>query len=519
MFLYVPNSYYLYEKKEVYSLRELLDTPTQRRLKILEHLNEKADWISSNELAQENNASLRTINNDVSYLKDNWYPYLLIETSKKNGVRLRTQPSSHVEIVYRYVLKNSEAFRLLESMFFDTTLSIEKWGEKLFISESSLYRITNGMSESLSKYGLILEKKPCRIIGTNEFFVRFFYTSFFREAYNATEWPFPVNKKDSVLFIRQLAKNFDFELDDNQLIHMNYIFNVSLIRQSQGFYVKNDSQNLQLKGIYDSLVKQKIELEKIAVQYKMHVDEKMLNDLIYSIFLHQSNWASKEEQILVTKEINQFIKTLRDFFDITLSNDISHKIEGTMKQLYLYHRIYPFRNHIIYDSYFYNGTAIKKEYPVLNKVIEYSLKNMEKKTNFPWESTYHNVILYWLMIKWSDLPSILKDKKERAQIFVLSDIGRDHSEFLAKMILSNFESKADVDYYKGSIVLLDDEKPADLDKYDILVTNFNSELLPENKLVVIDDIPSSGDWGILRKAINNLNQIDPRSLEDLNLME
>lgn len=496
-------------------MRELLDTPTQRRLKILEHLNEVSDWISSNELAQENNASLRTINNDVSYLKDNWYPHLLIETSKKNGVRLRTQPSSHVEIVYRYVLKNSEAFRLLESMFFDTSLSIEKWGEKLFISESSLYRITSAMSESLAKYGLILEKKPCRVVGTNEFFVRCFYTSFFREAYNATEWPFPVNKKDSVMFIRKLAENFDFELDDNQLIHMNYIFNVSMIRQSQGFHMSHTIKDELLQPIYNKLTQNKKDLEKIAFQYKMTVDDNMLNDLIFTIFAHQSNWQDAEEQLLVTKEINQFIKNLRDFFDITLSNDISNKIEGTMKQLYLYHRIYPFRNHIIYDSYFYNGNAIKKDYPILNTVVEHSLTQMQKATAFPWEDTYHNVILYWLMIKWSDLPAILKEKKEKAKLFVLSDIGKDHSEFLAKMIRNNFGSKATIDYFKGSIVLLDEEKPDNLNDYDILVTNFNSELLPTEKLVVIDDIPSSGDWGILRKAINSINRIDPKSLDTL----
>lgn len=496
-------------------MRELLDTPTQRRLKILEHLNEVSDWISSNELAQENNASLRTINNDVSYLKENWYPHLLIETSKKNGVRLRTQPSSHVEIVYRYVLKNSEAFRLLESMFFNTSLSIEKWGEKLYISESSLYRITSAMSDSLAKYGLVLEKKPCRIVSNDEFFVRCFYTSFFREAYNATEWPFPANKKDSVKFIRLLAENFHFELDDNQLIHMNYIFNVSMIRQSQGFYVKSDLANEQLNDVYNKLLEKKAELEKVAFQYHLQVDDDMLNDLIYTIFLHQSNWESQDEKLLVTKEINRFIKTLRDFYDITLSNEISNKIEGTMTHLYLYHRIYPYRNHLIYDSYFYNGTAIKNDYPILNQVVEHALIEMEKKTDFPWESTYHNVVLYWLMIKWSDLPAILKEKKEKAKLLVLSDLGKDHSEFLAKMIRSNFESKAVIDFYKGSIVLLDEEKPETFDTFDILITNFNSDLLPNDKLVVIDDIPSSGDWGALRKAINGINKMDPKSLDNL----
>ncbi|MBO0477736.1 helix-turn-helix domain-containing protein [Vagococcus sp. DIV0080] len=497
-------------------MRELLDTPTQRRLKILEHLNEMSDWISSNELAQENNASLRTINNDVSYLKENWYPYLLIETSKKNGVRLRTQPSSHVEFVYRYVLKQSESFRLLEAMFFDTSLSIEKWGEKLFISESSLYRITSAMADSLKKYGLTLEKKPCRIIGTNEHFVRYFYTSYFREAYNATEWPFPVNKKDSVLLIRELAKIFDFELNDNQLIQMNYILNVSLIRQSQGFYINSTIKNNHLDDIFNKLSLYQAEFESLAYQYKLPVDEKMLQDLISAIFLHQSNWESTEEELLVTKEINQFIKTIRDSFDLTLSDDIYHKIEGTMKQLYLYHRVYPFRNHIIYDSYFYNGTAIKKDYPILNMVVEHSLNQMEKHTNFPWENVYHNIILYWLMVTWSDLPELLKEKKEKAKLFVLSDLGRDHSEFLVKMIRSNFGSKVEINSFQGSIILLDEDKPKDLDSYDILVTNFNTDDLPKEKLVVIDDIPSGSDWGILRRAINNINKINPNMLDVLN---
>lgn len=85
------------------------------------------------------------------------------------------------------------------------------------------------------------------------------------------------------------------------------------------------------------------------------------------------------------------------------------------------------------------------------------------------------------------------------------------------MIRNNFGSKATIDYFKGSIVLLDEEKPDNLNDYDILVTNFNSELLPTEKLVVIDDIPSSGDWGILRKAINNINRIDPKSLDSLKI--
>ncbi|MGO3732713.1 MAG: helix-turn-helix domain-containing protein [Vagococcus sp.] len=493
-------------------MRELLDAPTQRRLHILEQLNEVSDWISSNELAKENNASLRTINNDVSFLKDNWYPHLLIETSKKNGVRLITQPSSHVEVVYRYVLKKSEAFRLLESMFFNTTLSIEKWGEKLFISESSLYRITNAMAESLNRYGLVLEKKPCRILGVNEFYVRFFYTSFFREAYSITEWPFPSDKKKSIEFTKNILLALNSECDENQIIHLNHTINVSLVRQSQGFFIDHAPDFHFSKKMYDTLLKNKLPLEDMAMQYGLKVNEKLVTDLLYAIFYHRHCWESKSEQLMITKEIEQFVKTLRDVFDLKLSNELSEKLEGTMKHLYLYHTIYPFRNYIIYDHYFYNGLAIKEQFPVFNQVIEQALLKMEKNTGFPWYTSFHYVVLYWVMIKWNDLPSILESKKQKASILVMSHLGKDHSEFLTKIIKKNFGDKINIVSYDDSIIFLDQTSESDFDDYHIIVTTFNTDLLPLDKLVVVDDIPSNNDWGTIRHAVQHIYQIQPNKL-------
>ncbi len=497
-------------------MRKLLDTPTQRRLQILEHLNEVSGWISSNELAQENKASLRTINNDVSYLKENWYPHLLIETSKKNGVRLRTQPSSHVQMVYRYILKTSEAFRLLESMFFDTTLSIEKWGEKLYISESSLYRITGSLSKSLKKYGLTLEKKPCRIIGKSEFYARFFYTSFFREAYSITEWPFSSNKLDSVTFIEKILKNIGLVVDEHMVNHLNYIFNVTLIRQGQGFFLNEEELYNQVDSKIFKAFSDNINiLEPIAQQYKIKITDKMLNDLILTLFLHNNNWKSDDEKLLVTKEINNFVKTLRNVFDIKLSNSVSNKMESSMKHLYLYHQLYPYRNFIIFDQYVYDGNVIKKNFPILDKVVDHALTQMEKNTNFPWNSSFHYVILYWVIMKWNDLPTILENKKAKAKILVLSNLGHDHSDFLTKQIKANFDSKIDIETFQGRVLFLDQESTHIFNNYDILITNFNTDLLPKEKLVVVDDIPSNTDWGTIRKSVNKFNQIDPKILDYL----
>lgn len=497
-------------------MRKLLDTPTQRRLKILEHLNEVSDWISSNELAKENKASLRTINNDVSYLKENWYPHLIIETSKKNGVRLRTQPSSHVQMVYRYVLKTSEAFRLLESMFFDTTLSIEKWGERLYISESSLYRITGSMSKSLKDYGLILEKKPCRIVGKSEFYARFFYTSFFREAYSITEWPFPTDKRESINFIEKMLQLLGFKLDDNQLSQINIMFNVTLIRQSQGFFLEDDHifQTLDSK-VFKTFSEHSDLLEPIAQHYKLKITDKMIYDLVLTIFLHKSNWKSDEEKLLVTKEINNFTKTLRNIFDLKLSNSVSEKMESKMRHVYLYHQLYPYRNFIIFDQYLYDGLVIKQHFPTLDKVVGHALNEMEKNTNFPWNTSFHYVILYWVMMKWSDLPIILENKKKKANVLVMSNLGEEHSDFLTKQIQTNFDSKIQISAYKGRILFLDEEPSNSFRGYDLIITNFNTNILPKEKLVVVDDIPSNTNWGTIRRCIDKIHQIDPNILDHL----
>lgn len=494
-------------------MRELLDTPTQRRLHILEQLNEVSDWISSNELAKENNASLRTINNDVSYLKENWYPYLLIETSKKNGVRLNTQPSSHIEVVYSYVLKNSEAFRLLEAVFFDTKLSIEKWGERLFISESSLYRITNDISASLLKYGLKLEKKPCRVVGEDEFFARFFYTNFFTESYKITDWPFPSDKKTTVEFVKNILSRFVEDIDENNVLLISYLLNVSLVRQSQGFYIEGYSKEYFNQPLYDSIAKNKINLSNISKDYSLIVNDKMIYDLMFSLFYHLINWDSEEENLFISKSIRNFIKSIRIDFDLTLTNKLSNRIEDNLKHIYLAHKVYPFHSHTIFDKNFYNATAIKELYPMMSMVIEHGLKKLEKETDFPWYTDYYNRILCMIMIKWTDLPELLENKKRKVKILVMSNVSNDHADFVAKMVRNNFGSKTIVEPYDQSIIFLEDVPKSHFEPYDFILSTFDTNILPEDKLVVIDDIPSDSDWGMVRKAINQHNTVDQQFID------
>lgn len=501
-------------------MRELLDLPTQRRLKIIEQLNEMSDWISSNELAQKNNASLRTINNDVSYLKDNWYPHLLIETSKKNGVRLKTLPSSHIRLVYSHVLKNSDAFRLLDAIFFDTTKSIEKWGETLFISESSLYRIINDLSTSLNHFDLTLEKKPCRIVGQSELTVRFFFTSFFREAYSITDWPFPTNREKIITFALSILDTLNLSCDENQVMKLANLINISLIRIKQGFYNDSHTYNSELTEQYANvLLKNKIPLEEIVNDLELTCDENLLNDLIHSIFYYRHNWTSDSEKVTVIKAIRHLIKTLRDIFDLTLSNLVADQIEDYLKYLYLYHKLYPYRNFIIFDHYYHAGTTIKENLPFFDDVVAKLLLRMERETHFPWYSHYRYVVLYGLMIKWENLSELLEEKKLKAKVLVMSDLGKDHRDFLIKTIQKNFYNKVTLYGYDDLVIFLNQTSIDQFNDYDLIITNFNTILLPVNKLLVIDDVPSNQDWANIRHAVNKFFTLSPRMTADIQIFE
>lgn len=497
-------------------MRSLLDTPTQRRLNILEQLNQASGWINSNQLAENNHASLRTINNDISYLREHWYPKLIIETSKKNGIRLKTQPNTHISLVYQHILKNSDAFRLLEAVFFDTTLSIEKWGERLFISESSLYRITNDIAQIIKLYGLNLEKKTCKIIGDDEFYVRFFYSNFFCEAHDMTEWPFPSDKKTTIEFVKRITAHFDIAVDDRDLLDIAYVLNVSLVRQSQGFFITGYSDDLFTQQMKDSLHDSLDVLQPLADTYGVTLDEKVMTDLMFALYYHLINWDSEEEYLFISEQINQLLKNVRSVFDLTLTNELSSRIESYMTHLYLMHKVYPFPDYTIFNQHFYNAIAIRQLFPLMSLVIEKELIKLENSTNFPWHTDYYYVILYTLMIKWSDLPYLLEKKKEKVKVLVISDFSSDHSEFLADMIENKFGQKAIVDNFTDSVIFLNDLPDDYFDAYDIIVSTICSNSLPDEKLISIDNIPSDSNWREIRQAINRTQKVNDKVVNYLN---
>lgn len=501
-------------------MRKLLDNSTKRRLAILEQLNDSPDWISSSELAERNNASLRTINSDVQFLKENWYPNIIIETSKKNGVRLSTPPSSHAQIIYRDVVKNSEAFTLLEKIFFDPTINLEDWEERVYISQSSLHRLAGQISLAIKKYNLVLEKKPMHIANIHEIHVRYFFTSYFNEIYFIHSWPFDFDRQKIIALAQALFDHFfgasKGHHDDMLTIYLTHLISVSLTRYRQGFLTDPAEWELLSEEDTHVISGNHGELKAVAEELGLELNDTLMKDLMSSIYFFKKNYIPQSKRQLMDKHIQQFIDQFQEALFLEMDPNSQKLVERVLTLIFLHHQEYPFKDPIIFDKFRFNAAVIAKNYPNYTKLLEYSLRTMEKETNFPWYSMYFSDILYWIMVKWHNLPIILEKMRTKVTILVLTDHGSDHAVMLASLLEKNFGQKAQIFPYTKSILTLDSLSEETLAEYDLFVTNFISSTLPKHQMVVVNTFPIRTKTGE-KSGWLSINSIGDQRISSLTL--
>ncbi|CAM3255509.1 helix-turn-helix domain-containing protein [Vagococcus fessus] len=492
-------------------MRNLLDTSTKRRLEIIEQLNLNSKWISSNDLAKKNNASLRTINSDIQYLKENAEDFFTIETSKKNGVRLKARPNSDISLIYNRVIKSSDAFNLLEKIFFNPNVLIENWDEEMFISESSLYRTAGQLSNSLKSFDITLQKRPCHLTNHNEENVRSFYTNYFSEVYGIHNWPFSLDRRLIVRLAEEFYTIFEHASDEFLIIQLTYLLAVSLERYKQGFLIElSDNQKIS-RSRYQKYINNSANLSDTLNEMGIEITDDLVNDLVNSVYFLKATWVTKIDENRLKKQFDELLNKIQYDLGIQLDEQSRADIHTILLLIQYKHTFFPYTDYILYDRYEFNSNAIKINYPAYNTTVTHHLKELEKVTGFPWHSKFNNKVLYWMMVKWNKLPTLLENKKKRVNIMIFSDLGLQHAELLTDMIEKNFNSKVNLTIYRGSTIFLEEVDPDEMNQYDFHITTFYHELFPPHKTIVVEAIPSDQDWGKIRNAIHSIYRFDPQT--------
>lgn len=111
---------------------------------------------------------------------------------------------------------------------------------------------------------------------------------------------------------------------------------------------------------------------------------------------------------------------------------------------------------------------------------------------------YFHLILFELFIYWDGLPEQLDGLRKPVATEICSDLGMKHAQLLAYYLEKNYHDKVLVDLQPDKIY--SEVSPESLVS-DLYVTNFSTPIIPEERLFVVEDVPSTKNLSALGRKI------------------
>ncbi|MFD2388130.1 helix-turn-helix domain-containing protein [Enterococcus rivorum] len=414
--------------------RMLLNS-TSRRLKLLELLNSSSQWVLVNYVAKELGCSPQTVISDCEHIENEWPDYLTIDFSKKRGLRFQMVKNHPISDLYKEIMKEALTFALMEAAFFNPGMNSAFYHQKLFISDSSLYRVFRSLKPLLQERGIDFAQTSYTMTGSNELQVRYFLILYFLEVNKISDWPFPLDKKQLMKTIEIVKSIYEFKMNVSFSNYLLYAMAITIIREQQGFKIRPSiiNKHLNVNPIEPS--------ENLDLFLQENFPEVDKNSFYLSIFWWNYSWNNAQEKQNVRQYAEQFMSLLSDSIGIKPSAESNEAIVTWMMHIYARHQFYPYEKFILYDHYHYATVSVKRTYTFYTQKVAECLDQIEKKSRFPWKTTYLNEMLHKILLLWANLLDSLEQLQPKISVVILSNIGIEHSDILSYLLQKDFKKK------------------------------------------------------------------------------
>ncbi|HBW14071.1 MAG TPA: hypothetical protein DEF30_09665 [Proteiniclasticum sp.] len=470
-------------------MRKILDTAHQRRIRLLEILLSKNEYVTMGTLAKEVEASERTVAEDLTQLKVKYSDELHMEISRKNGVRLIHPNIASVSLIFRDTFQESVALMWLKELLLHPYQSMEYYEEKLFASKSTLLRMMPRINHFLDDYDMRFEVKGglYRILAKDEGFLRDFYASFLLELYGLNLKEYDISLDLSVLSKITLAnlKNAVpkehlawIAQDDLSLVYRMMFYLVSLIREEHGFSMKSEYP-LELE----------LDSEDFAAlkQHFPRVTRENLRGIHEYLYLQQNGFHSEQEKQQVTTEVLRFIDRFTQRLNYPTSSEQKDRFLFVVLSIYFKVKQRTKDTSLLFDRVYYFSESLSRENPFLYTVVKEELGTLSHNLEFDLTENLHN-ILFWLLLVEPSLAGVSR----RKTALLLSDFGTPHKLFL-KNRLEHFFSRSTLELLVDLPMDFSLPDASALKKYDIILTTLPDTTLPHPFVQVIGDLCSMED--------------------------
>lgn len=482
-------------------MKEILATSTKRHLKILEYLFYQYSWSTTQGVAKELNCSSRILNSDIQFINERYAPFV-IETSVKNGIRLRHPDNVSADLIYKKVYNNSPEFLLIEALFFEQHKTVDSLLSTIHVSLSTFTRMVSRLKPLLAKEEITIESSPYMLKG-DELRLRNFFVHYFLEKYALDQWPCsPLQLKAVEEITERVTKSLEDPLDYADRNRLHSIILVNLIRMSNGHFGRKEYPQTDKDYLFDRMVNNVVWQQTFYKEFNVVLTTNVLKEIFY-IFLpenfskHTSSKSNKlfEEEVLF--HISSFLEHLSTLLDVPLKNK-----QALSRELFNLQNLFFGQNFILYDKKKHFIEQIKFEFPKLHHEIHKELLQFKFYTDFNWKAASFNEVFYTILTRWQNLQRELENKIIPSTIGILCDFDKEYSNLLKENIYYHLGHTVQIEEFKSTIR---EEIIKESAYYDIVVTNISEVPFKSPHIVCISAMLTSHNWASIRKIVNKLS--------------
>ncbi|WP_265460253.1 helix-turn-helix domain-containing protein [Enterococcus sp. HY326] len=477
-------------------MKIILSNSMTRRVLLFTCLANTFRTIPISYLAEKFHTSKQTIISDLDYLQSNWPHIIRLEVLSGEGIRLIEEDSSSILEVYQDILKDSQEYQLLEGMFLEPEHTGRYWETKLFLSTSTLYRITRRITSALREQDIFLTTKPYQLNSTNEVALRYFFRTYFYECYGSGEWPFDFDKDEIIHLLRQVSADFELNLNEVQLTKYSYLIAVSLIRISQGYYSKK-KQVTNLNSL--PFLAYMTPIHTLTQNYQFDDQKLWIEDFLSMLFWWKEPWKDEKQATLVRQAGMEFIQRLSDDVTISIDNSSNKKIQQSFVESWLKAQLYPYPRYILYNRYTFLIRPLKLRYNHFYQRMEETFSNTLIQYELDWLDTTKEEFYFYVFMLWKNLINELESRSHYMSFGILTDLGYEHGEFLCSVLRHYLPVTAKFTNMGSEYLLLPKSTP--IPPFDIYISNYVLPNTPLEKQYIIADIPTEKNIHDLQKIV------------------
>lgn len=481
-------------------MRELLDSSTLRRLKLLELLSSDDDWWTIEELSRVLDYSERTIKADIHYYQSLPEKDRQIVTSKQRGVRFLASYSFQMESVYQETMKSSLNSQIIERLYDRDFNSIEDFARRLFTSASSLSRYLKDINSFLNNYDLTIQSKPVKMVGSEKQF-RFFYCIFFWEKYNAEESPFPsplhiMSKK----IVDELGTALDLSLSSVSKKKLSLWLFICLSRIQNGHYVENYEPPMPVSK---EIIEQ---IKRFGCELPFALPE---NDLLFLgsyfqnryVLIDQRNEQNEPQLMKIGNEIDHFLEEIKMKTGFLLTN--KEMLKSHLLSNFLYKCEFKGNNFLLVDRIERSLDNMAETYDYFSQIVIETLNQLELTEWVLKMQEDKKSCLYILISVWENLTEQSIRQQKAINVLIVSQFGSQHERFLANQLVFYFSNRLKLYTLSENRYKM---KKTQLILTDIFTNVITDEINKEAYIVSVDYSLSTRNLKMIRHVINEIQK-------------